>query len=105
MSQSSRQLFTPSTADTNVFLFPRMPRDYNEDEDPAARRRKKKRWVLIGCLSHQKTAGQRSPGLHRADSSLSERWQLGRMTGLLILAGIVETREYSGRKGMNFHDI
>ncbi|PWA24637.1 hypothetical protein CCH79_00016156 [Gambusia affinis] len=25
-----------------VCLFPRMPRDYNEDEDPAARRRKKK---------------------------------------------------------------
>ncbi len=24
--------------------FPRMPREYNEDEDPAARRRKKKRW-------------------------------------------------------------
>lgn len=29
-----------------------MPRDYNEDEDPAARRRKKKRWVLIGRLSY-----------------------------------------------------
>lgn len=28
----------------DVPWFPRMPRDYNEDEDPAARRRKKKRW-------------------------------------------------------------
>lgn len=31
-----------------MFFLPRMPRDYNEDEDPAARRRKKKRWVFIG---------------------------------------------------------